>query len=120
MTTEFEPQPPLATTLTEDEVVSNNTYRDDGPVIDKVSTKSSSSTVRDVFEWRRKDLSLLTLAVATALYVVLQVYHFNLIPLLSYAAIFIFSSAFIWGNLLRLFGKLVLLFLFIFLVFFSK
>lgn len=108
MTTEFETQPPLATAVTEDEVVSNNTYKDnDAPVIHKVVSNKSSSLVRDVFEWRRKDLSLLLLAVATAVYVVLQVYHFNFIPLLSYAAIFIFTSAFVWGNLLRLFGKLV-------------
>ncbi|KAL8117579.1 reticulon-like protein B13 [Apium graveolens] len=104
MTTEFESQPPLTPPHTEAEVVSK--HRDDGPVSDKVVTnKTSSSTVRDVLEWRRIDLSLLVLAVATVFYVVLQVYQFNFIPLVSYAAIFIFSSAFIWGNLLRLFGK---------------
>lgn len=108
MNPEFEPEPPLTATVTEDEVVRDNTYKGDAHVIDKESSKSSSSIVRDVCEWRRKDLSLLVLAVATAIYVVLQVYHFRFIPLLSYAAIFIFTSAFIWGNLLRLFGKLVL------------
>lgn len=105
MTTEFEPQPPIATTVTEDEVVHNSNYKDAGDhLIDKGSS-SSSSIVRDVYEWKRKDLSLLLLAVATAIYVVLEVYHFNFIPLLSYAAIFIFTSAFIWENLLRLFRK---------------
>ncbi|KAL1809886.1 hypothetical protein ACET3Z_026876 [Daucus carota] len=108
MDTEFEKQPPLAaTTVTEDEVVHNNPNQDAPPpvhVTHKASSESSS-VVRDVLEWRRKDLSLLVLAVATAVYVVLQVYQFNFIPLLSYAAIFVFTSAFVWGNLLRLFGK---------------
>lgn len=66
---------------------------------------SSSVTLRDIYEWRRKDLSVGVLVVATAIWVVMELYHYNLIPLASWLAIFAVASAFIWGNILRLFGK---------------
>ncbi|POO02728.1 Reticulon [Trema orientale] len=69
------------------------------------SSVPTSGTMRDIFLWRKKKLSLLLLLVSTATWVLLQVYQFNLVTLLSWVAMFIVVSLFLWGNLLRLLGK---------------
>ncbi|XP_061949518.1 reticulon-like protein B13 isoform X2 [Populus nigra] len=71
-----------------------------------MSTPSKSSpvsydTVRDVFLWRRKKLSLLVLLVSTATWVSLDVYQFNLITVASWAAMFAVTSLFLYGNIAR-------------------
>ncbi|KAF9678448.1 hypothetical protein SADUNF_Sadunf07G0035900 [Salix dunnii] len=75
-----------------------------------MSTPSESSpvscdTVRDVFLWRRKKLSLLVLVVSTATWVLIDVYQFNFITVSSWAAMFVVTSLFLYGNILRLFRK---------------
>ncbi|XP_021809441.1 reticulon-like protein B13 [Prunus avium] len=68
-------------------------------------TSQSSDTLRDIILWRKKRQCLLTLLTATATWVLLQVYQFNFLTLISYLAIFIVASLFLTGNLLRLLGK---------------
>ncbi|KAI9391065.1 hypothetical protein POPTR_007G038500v4 [Populus trichocarpa] len=75
-----------------------------------MSTSSKSSpvsydTVRDVFLWRRKKLSLLVLLVSTATWVSLDVYQFNLITVASWAAMFAVTSLFLYGNIARFLRK---------------
>lgn len=75
-----------------------------------MSTSSKSSpvsydTVRDVFLWRRKKLSLLVLLVSTATWVLLDVYQFNLITVASWAAMFAVTSLFLYGNIARFLRK---------------
>ncbi|KAF2295154.1 hypothetical protein GH714_031753 [Hevea brasiliensis] len=69
------------------------------------SSLFSSDTVKDIFLWRRKKLSLLVLIVATAAWVLLDIYEFNFITAASWAAMVIVSSLFLYGNLFRLFRK---------------
>ncbi|KAK3222871.1 hypothetical protein Dsin_009896 [Dipteronia sinensis] len=70
-----------------------------------VSPSLRSDILRDVVFWRRKNLSLLVLVLATATWVLLDVYQFNSITIVSGAAISIVTLLFLWGNLLRLLGK---------------
>ncbi|XP_008241555.1 PREDICTED: reticulon-like protein B13 [Prunus mume] len=64
-----------------------------------------SDTLSDIILWRKKRQSLLTLLTATTTWVLLQVYQFNFLTLISYLAMFIVASLFLSGNLLRLLGK---------------
>ncbi|KAF7136098.1 hypothetical protein RHSIM_Rhsim08G0104600 [Rhododendron simsii] len=61
--------------------------------------------VRDVVLWRRKKLSISVLLVATAIWVLLDVYEFNFLTLISWAGMVVVTSAFLWGNILRLLNK---------------
>ncbi|XP_058228497.1 reticulon-like protein B13 [Rhododendron vialii] len=62
--------------------------------------------VRDVVLWRRKKLmSTSVLLVATAIWVLLDVYEFNFLTLISWAGMVVVTSAFLWGNILRLLNK---------------
>ncbi|KAI8542221.1 hypothetical protein RHMOL_Rhmol08G0121300 [Rhododendron molle] len=61
--------------------------------------------VRDVVLWRRKKLSISVLLVATAIWVLLDVYEFNFLTLISWAGMVVATSAFLWGNILRLLNK---------------
>lgn len=61
--------------------------------------------MRDTFLWRRKKLSLMVLVMATATWVVMEVYQFNFVTLASWASIFVVTSLFLWGTALRLLGK---------------
>ncbi|KAE9466860.1 hypothetical protein C3L33_01205, partial [Rhododendron williamsianum] len=60
---------------------------------------------RDVVLWRRKKLSISVLLVATAIWVLLDVYEFNFLTLISWAGMVVVTSAFLWGNILRLLNK---------------
>ncbi|XP_009366426.2 reticulon-like protein B13 [Pyrus x bretschneideri] len=62
-------------------------------------------TVRDILLWRKKKQSFLVLFTATATWILLDVYQFNFLTVISYVAMFIVTSLFLSGNLLRLLGK---------------
>ncbi|TQD97223.1 hypothetical protein C1H46_017154 [Malus baccata] len=62
-------------------------------------------TVRDILLWRKKKQSFLVLLTATATWILLDVYQFNFLTVISYVAMFIVTSLFLSGNLLRLLGK---------------
>ncbi|XAR57826.1 hypothetical protein NMG60_11026104 [Bertholletia excelsa] len=74
-----------------------------------MSTESQTSPItelaRDVVYWRRKKLSIVVLLVATATWTALEVYEFNFVTVASWLAMFVVSSLFVWGNILRLFKK---------------
>ncbi|CAK9183549.1 unnamed protein product, partial [Ilex paraguariensis] len=61
--------------------------------------------VKDIFLWRKKDLSIIVLLVATTIWVLLEVYQFNFITVVSWVAMAIVTALFIWGNIQRLLGK---------------
>ncbi|KAK9948803.1 hypothetical protein M0R45_004365 [Rubus argutus] len=65
----------------------------------------TSDTLRDIFLWKKKKQSVLVLLIATATWVLLEVYHFNFLTVFSWAAMFIVTSLFLWGNMLRIFKK---------------
>ncbi|XP_065875489.1 reticulon-like protein B13 [Euphorbia lathyris] len=65
----------------------------------------SSDTPRDIFLWRKKKLSILVLVISTATWVLLDVYKFNFVTVVSWAAMVIITSLFTYGNLVRLFRK---------------
>ncbi|KAM2622129.1 hypothetical protein TB2_026792 [Malus domestica] len=62
-------------------------------------------TVRDILLWRKKKQSFLVLSTATATWILLDVYQCNFLTVISYVAMFIVTSLFLSGNLLRLLGK---------------
>ncbi|KAL5557125.1 hypothetical protein UlMin_039361 [Ulmus minor] len=65
----------------------------------------TSETMEDIFLWRKKKQSILVLLLSTATWVLLEVYQFNFLTVLSWIAMFIVVSTFLLGNLLRLLGK---------------
>ncbi|KAK9030432.1 hypothetical protein V6N11_031859 [Hibiscus sabdariffa] len=69
------------------------------------SSSPALDNFRDIILWRRKKVSATVLLVSTATWTLLQVYQFNFITVVSWLAIFILASLFLWGNILRLLGK---------------
>ncbi|KAL2522846.1 Reticulon-like protein B13 [Forsythia ovata] len=55
--------------------------------------------------WRNKRLNFLVLLVATAIWLVIEIYGFNFITVASWVAMAIVSFMFVWGNIHRLVGK---------------
>ncbi|KAK9129622.1 hypothetical protein Sjap_010109 [Stephania japonica] len=66
---------------------------------------NTGNTMKDIILWRNKKQSFSAFLVATATWVVLEVYQFNFLTIASWAAMAVVSLFFIWGNLCRLFGK---------------
>ncbi|KAL6227292.1 PREDICTED: reticulon-like protein B13 [Fragaria vesca subsp. vesca] len=69
------------------------------------SALPSSDSVRDIFLWKKKKQSVLLLSIATATWVLLKVYLFNFLTVISWAAMFVVTSLFLWANMLRFFNK---------------
>ncbi|KAM7252540.1 hypothetical protein ACFE04_024423 [Oxalis oulophora] len=67
--------------------------------------QSTKETWRDIFLWRRKRYSVTLLLLTTTIWVLLDIYKFNFITILSWAAMAIVSSLFLYGNVFRLLGK---------------
>ncbi|KAJ0040815.1 hypothetical protein Pint_28123 [Pistacia integerrima] len=65
----------------------------------------SSDVWRDIFLWRRKNLSLSVLLTSTVIWVLLEVYHFNFVTVVSWVAMAITTLLFLWGNIRKLLGK---------------
>ncbi|KAJ8453165.1 hypothetical protein Cgig2_008049 [Carnegiea gigantea] len=62
-------------------------HRDrDGDVRDDHHGKEEEGVVRDIIMWRRRKVSGVLVAVATVLWVMLEIYSFNFLPLASYTA----------------------------------
>ncbi|KFK32722.1 hypothetical protein AALP_AA6G280300 [Arabis alpina] len=64
-----------------------------------------SDIVEDIYLWRRKKLAFSILSVSTATWVLLNIYGFNYITIVSWIAMAMISTVFLWGNLLRLLSK---------------
>ncbi|XP_068655299.1 reticulon-like protein B13 [Aristolochia californica] len=62
-------------------------------------------TLRDIFLWRKKILSAEILVVSTLIYGALEIYQYKFLPVVCWVLMTIFSSAFLWVNLLRLVSK---------------
>lgn len=79
--------------------------------MDGTGTEASSSCTesvgiaRDLFLWRRKNLSFTLVLVSTAIWVLLEVYQFNFLTVASWLAMSIASFTFLSGNIMRLLGK---------------
>ncbi|XP_028764117.1 reticulon-like protein B13 [Neltuma alba] len=61
--------------------------------------------VKDVALWRRKSLTATILIGATATWTLLQVYQFHFVAVFSWLVMLLLASAFLWANMIRLFGK---------------
>ncbi|KAI4314929.1 hypothetical protein L6164_027789 [Bauhinia variegata] len=75
------------------------------PPASSSESPKKDNIVRDIILWRRKKLSAAVVIATTAIWALMEVYQFNLVTLISWAAIFVVSSMFLWSNLLRLLGK---------------
>ncbi|XP_057443710.1 reticulon-like protein B13 [Lotus japonicus] len=69
------------------------------------SSDGGHGIVKDVVLWRRKKLSALVLVAATATWALMQVFQFNFLTVISWAAIFLVASIFLYANVCRLLGK---------------
>jgi hypothetical protein len=61
--------------------------------------------MKDIVLWRRKKLSTMIIAAATVTWVLMELYQFNFLTLISWLTIFIVASIFIYSNMLTLLGK---------------
>ncbi|CAH2061343.1 unnamed protein product [Thlaspi arvense] len=73
--------------------------------VTKDPTPKSEDIVEDIYLWRRKKLAFSILSISTATWVLLNIYGFNSITILSWTSIAIVSMVFLWGSLLRLLSK---------------
>ncbi|AES94781.1 hypothetical protein MtrunA17_Chr5g0402811 [Medicago truncatula] len=70
-----------------------------------VSQDSGNDIMNDIVLWRRKKLSAIVLIVATSSWMLLEVCQFNFLTLISWLAIFVVTSIFLYSNMLTFFGK---------------
>ncbi|XP_021908386.1 reticulon-like protein B13 [Carica papaya] len=64
-----------------------------------------SDIVRDAIIWRRKKVAFTVLVVSTATWILLDVYQFNFLTVVSWLYMSIVILLFLWGNIRRLLGK---------------
>ncbi|CAI9752827.1 unnamed protein product [Fraxinus pennsylvanica] len=70
-----------------------------------VLSQNKSDFARDLIFWRNKRLNILVLLVATATWVVLDIYGYNFITVASWVAMALVSFTFLWGNIHKLLVK---------------
>ena|ERR1044072_3974468 len=70
-----------------------------------IGAAGNNDIVKDVVLWRRKKLSALVLVAATATWMLMQVFQFNFLTIISWLAIFLVASVFLYANLCRLLGR---------------
>ncbi|KAK7406593.1 hypothetical protein VNO78_08221 [Psophocarpus tetragonolobus] len=61
--------------------------------------------VKDVVLWKRKKLNATVIVAATAAWVLMEVCEFKFLTVISWVAILIVASLFLYANMLRLLGK---------------
>ncbi|XP_009617575.1 reticulon-like protein B13 isoform X1 [Nicotiana tomentosiformis] len=66
---------------------------------------NGTDIVRDVILWKRKNLSVLTLLAATAIWLALEVYELKFVTLFSWMSMLAVAFLLFWGNIHRLLGK---------------
>ncbi|CAL1408763.1 unnamed protein product [Linum trigynum] len=69
------------------------------------STKGSAATVSDIVLWRRPISSALVVSVATATWVLFEVYEFNIVTVVSWVGLAVVASLYLYGHLYRIFRK---------------
>ena len=67
--------------------------------------KQEEGVVRDIIMWRRRKVSAVLVAAATVLWVMLEIYRFNFLPLASYTAMGFTTLLFLYGCVLALLRK---------------
>ncbi|WVZ10481.1 hypothetical protein V8G54_015011 [Vigna mungo] len=69
------------------------------------SSDVDDGVVKDVVLWRRKKLNAIVIVVATASWVLMEVFQFNFLTVISWVAMLVVASTFLYANMLRLLGK---------------
>ncbi|XP_061340829.1 reticulon-like protein B13 [Gastrolobium bilobum] len=69
------------------------------------SSDGNNEIVKDVILWRRKKLSATVLVTATLTWVLMEVWQFNFLTVVSWVAIIVTASMFLYANMLKLLGK---------------
>ncbi|CAJ2670526.1 unnamed protein product [Trifolium pratense] len=69
------------------------------------SSDGGNDIMKDIVLWKRKKLSTMIIVTATVTWVLMEVYQFNFLTLMSWLAIFVVASIFIYSNMLKLLGK---------------
>ncbi|XP_058777946.1 reticulon-like protein B13 [Vicia villosa] len=69
------------------------------------SDGSGNDIMRDIVLWRRKKLGTFVLIAATATWVLMEVYQYNFLTLISWLTILVITSIFLYAKMLTLFGK---------------
>ncbi|XP_027362659.1 reticulon-like protein B13 [Abrus precatorius] len=69
------------------------------------SSDVDNDIVKDLVLWRRKKLNATVLVVATTTWVLMEVYEFNFLTVISWVAIFVVASIFLYSNMLGILGK---------------
>ncbi|XP_047962922.1 reticulon-like protein B13 [Salvia hispanica] len=70
-----------------------------------IQLHSNSDILSEIVLWRRKQLNVGILVAATATWIVMDVYHYSFITLLSWVAIALLSCLFFWGSIHRFLKK---------------
>ena len=65
----------------------------------------TTDILSEIVLWRRKQLNVGILVAATATWIVMDVYHYSFITLLSWVAIALLSCLFFWGSIHRFLKK---------------
>ncbi|CAH8367983.1 unnamed protein product [Eruca vesicaria subsp. sativa] len=73
--------------------------------VTKDTSPKSEDVLEDMYLWRRTKLAFSVLSVSTATWVLINIYGFSSITIVSWAAMAIVSMVFLWGTLLRLVSK---------------
>ncbi|KAI3452063.1 hypothetical protein Pfo_008728 [Paulownia fortunei] len=71
----------------------------------KVQPHNKPDLLRDLVLWRRKQLNVLILLGATATWIVMEIYQYNFVTILSWVAMALVLLLFFWGNIHRLLKK---------------
>ncbi|CAL5187931.1 unnamed protein product [Lathyrus oleraceus] len=69
------------------------------------SDGGGNDIIRDIVLWRRKKLSIFVLIAATATWVLMEVYQYNFLTLISWLTISVVTSIFLYAKMLTLLGK---------------
>ncbi|KAL6526187.1 hypothetical protein OROMI_029827 [Orobanche minor] len=67
--------------------------------------RKPADLLSDVVLWKRKQLNVIILLTATASWIVMEVYQYNFITVLSWVAMAIVACLFFWGSIHRLLKK---------------
>ncbi|KAL5705083.1 hypothetical protein ACHQM5_023428 [Ranunculus cassubicifolius] len=69
------------------------------------TAKGNEEIAKEIVFWRRKRVSASIMAAATLTWVLLQIYQYNFLTVISWISMAITVLLFVWGNLTRLVGR---------------
>ncbi|KAK4488361.1 hypothetical protein RD792_004120 [Penstemon davidsonii] len=95
--------PPPDETETPIPTVSRNDETEQVPEYSESPPKSNPpDIVTDIMLWKKKNLNIILLLSATAIWTLMQIYHYTFLTLLSYVGMAVFTCLFFWANVHRL------------------